>query len=246
MKHTNKLLLLLVVTVSVLFFNACDDDSDMPAPTSGTVNFVFKNEVDGQLIQQNSMIYSNTAGNSYSVTLLKYYISNITFVNSDGSEFVAPNYELVDDDSAGSKIFSMNVPFGNYTNLKFLMGVDSAKNHSGAQAGELSPDYGMFWDWNTGYVNFKHEGEFLDSAGVVQPIMYHYGDLKALIPHEMNIAFPVSTSPIIITVTFNLNKIYRSPNVIDFNGNNLNSGTPPWLLIMKENLPGAFTVTSIE
>ena len=243
----NKSILIILLTLLPFIFQSCDDDkNDDPAPTSGTVNFVFINEVDGQPVLPLNLNYTNEAGNAYSVNLLKYYISNVTFMKSDGTEFKAANYELINEDSLSSKNFSMNVPIGDYTGLKFLMGVDSAKNYSGAQAGELDPIYGMFWDWNTGYLYFKHEGEFIDSTGALLPIVYHYGGISGLVNHQMNISLPVSTVPKTITVTFNLNKLYRSPNVVDFNGNNLQSGLPGWVQTMKENFPGSFTVTSIQ
>ncbi len=244
-----KLKTLLPIIFFALVFHSCDEDDaddNVVTPTLGVVNFVFVNEVDGEPILPVNLNYTNDAGNAYSVNLLKYYISNITFVKSDGAKFKAPNYELVINDSVNSKTFSTIVPVGNYTTLKFLMGVDSIKNHSGAQSGELDPIYGMFWDWNTGYLYFKHEGEFIDSTGAVLPLVYHYGGPNALVEHELAIALPVSSTLRTITITFNLNKIYRSPNVVDFNGNNLQSGVPGWVSIMKQNFPGSFTVTSIQ
>lgn len=235
-----------VAITSLLLCNGCDEEKDDDfGPTTGTVYFNFNNVVDGVPVQPLNLNYTNDAGNNYSVNLLKYYISNIVFIKSDGTEFRAPNYELIDEDSASSKKFMVNLPFGDYTGLRFLMGVDSAKNFSGPQAGELDPIYGMLWDWNTGYLYFKHEGEFMDSTGVLQPIAYHYGGISALLNHEMNITLPVSGQPRIINITFNLNKIYRSPNVVDFNGNNLQSGAPGWIVTMKENFAGAFEVTGI-
>ena len=39
------------------------------------------------------------------------------------------------------------------------MGIDSLHNVSGAQAGALSLASGMFWDWNSGYIMLKAEGD---------------------------------------------------------------------------------------
>ena len=94
--------------------------------------------------------------------------------------------------------------------------------------------------------NYKHEGEFIDSTGIVQPLSYHYGTIGGLITHELNMTLPVSTTPKIVTITFNLNKIYRSPNVVDLNGNNIHSGVPGWIQTMKENFPGSFELTGIQ
>jgi hypothetical protein len=44
------------------------------------------------------------------------------------------------------------------TGIRFLLGVDSARNVSGIQTGALDPARGMFWTWNSGYVMAKIEG----------------------------------------------------------------------------------------
>ncbi len=126
------------------------------------------------------------------------------------------------------------------------MGVDSIKNYSGAQAGELDPIYGMLWDWNSGYVYYKHEGEFIDSTGAVQPLVYHYGTLAGLVSHELTIALPVSTAPRTIKIAFNVNKAYNSPNMIDFDTDNFNTSTPVWVKVMKKNFADSFSIVSIQ
>ena len=40
----------------------------------------------------------------------------------------------------------------------FLLGVDSLTNVSGAFGGDLDPIKGMYWAWNSGYINLKLEG----------------------------------------------------------------------------------------
>ena len=43
--------------------------------------------------------------------------------------------------------------------LTFNIGVDSLANVSGAMSGDLDPIKGMYWAWNTGYINAKIEGK---------------------------------------------------------------------------------------
>ena len=51
-----------------------------------------------------------------------------------------------------------DVPEGSYTEMSYVLGVDSTRNVSGAQAGALSTANGMFWSWSTGYIMLKAEG----------------------------------------------------------------------------------------
>jgi hypothetical protein len=240
MKKLTLLPFLLLFTI----FSACKKDKEEPTPY-GIAYFVFSNTVDGQPVQLGVMNYTNDAGNTYSIDILKYYISNMVFVRDDNSEVKAENYELIDESKSDSKIFSVSLPHGTYKKMRFMMGVDSLRNVSGAQSGDLDPINGMFWDWNTGYIYFKHEGNFLDTHNDLQPLTYHYGAIQALVNDQLVFDLPISAAPKFVSVSFNLNKVYRSPNVIDFNGNNIHSGDPVWLQTLKQNFPGAFEVTSV-
>lgn len=42
--------------------------------------------------------------------------------------------------------------------ISFDLGVDSLTNMAGAQGGALDPIQGMYWAWQSGYINFKLEG----------------------------------------------------------------------------------------
>ncbi len=239
--------IILFLTLSgTLFLAGCKKDEDPKPVLQGTVYFVFENVIDGQPVQPGGLNYTNDAGNVYSVDLLKYYISNLLFLKDNNDVFAAPNYELIDEGQSGPHIFAVTLPQGRYVKLRFFMGVDSLRNVSGAQSGALDPVNGMFWDWNTGYVYFKHEGEFLDSHGDLQPLTYHYGAIEALVTKQSDIDLTVGDAPRIIKITFNLNALYRSPNVVDFNGNNIHSGDPIWVQTLRANFPGAFEVTVVQ
>ena len=93
-------------------------------------------------------------------TKLKYYVSNFRLKKSDGSWWTHPeSYFLVDMSDASSKTLTISdVPEGTYTEVSYVMGVDSLRNVSGAQTGALSTTNGMFWSWNSGYIMVKAEG----------------------------------------------------------------------------------------
>jgi len=214
---------------------------------SGVVRFEFENYVDAAPLQLGPLAYTNQAGNVFSVDLLKYYISNVRFFNQGAEVYAAPNYELLDASDPLSLKFDMPVPIGSFDEVRFLLGVDSARNFSGAQNGELDPVYGMFWDWSTGYIYFKHEGQFIDNTGATQPIVYHFGALPALREHPFNAVFSLASGQTrTITFRFNLNKLYRSPNVVDFNGNNIHSGGSSWVNTIRTNFQDAFQLVSIN
>ncbi len=125
-------------------------------------------------------MYTNSFGESFTVSKFKYYVSNIELKNSvTGATSVVPNsYYLVNEADSSSKNILISIPDGNYTEISFLLGVDSLKNVSGAQSGALDPANDMFWTWNTGYVMAKLEGTSLVSNQVHHKIEYHIGGFK--------------------------------------------------------------------
>jgi len=97
---------------------------------------------------------------TFNFTTCKYYLSNFQFRKTDGTWWSHPfSYNLVAVSQSNVSTFVLpEVPFGTYDSVRFLIGIDSAKNVSGAQAGDLAPSNGMFWSWSSGYIMIKLEG----------------------------------------------------------------------------------------
>jgi hypothetical protein len=146
----------------------CKSDKGEPHPTGPAgVDIEFENVVGNSALQLNSTApYSTPAGDQFTVTTLRYYISNIKLKRADGSEYVQPeSYYLIDQERPASQKFTIpNVPAGDYTGLTFTIGVDAARNVAGAQTGALAPS-DMFWDWSSGYIFTKLEGRSPQAPG---------------------------------------------------------------------------------
>lgn len=134
-------------------------------------------------MQLKTAMYTNAAGDTFNITLFKYYLSNFSLTDKAGRQ-VRPSdaWFLVNEDSAGSrKLLLKNCPAGTYTQLSFMIGVDSVLNFSGAQSGALDPMHGMFWSWNSGYIMAKLEGTSPSSRLTNHIIQFHIGGYRA--PH---------------------------------------------------------------
>src|SRR5690606_28100129 len=138
--------------------------------------------------------YQNSLGESYTVSLFNYYLSNFRLLKEDGSEYkIEESYFLVKHSPTGNMrhFHLMDLPEGNYTGIRFLIGVDSIRNVSGAQTGDLAVDHGMFWTWNTGYIMAKLEGnspQVPDGGKFMHHIGGFAGENSAL--HEVTLEFP--------------------------------------------------------
>jgi hypothetical protein len=72
--------------------------------------------------------------------------------------------------------------FGRGDELSFNLGVNSAMNTSGALSGALDPSNGMFWSWQSGYINFKIEGISPSCDTRKNKFQFHIGGYKE--PHK--------------------------------------------------------------
>lgn len=117
-------------------------------------------ESTGTEFELNTAYVHPTTGDTLTFTTLKYYISNFKLKKEDGTWWTHPSsYFLVDlSTPASTSLLLSDIPVGNYTEISYVMGVDSTRNVSGAQSGALSTTNGMFWSWNSGYIMAKAEG----------------------------------------------------------------------------------------
>lgn len=137
----------------------------------------FDNEVDDQPLVLDSAKYIAANGDSFIVKKYRYYISNIKLETTDGKVYAEPeSYHLMDHKNAATRNLNLkNLPEGTYNKITFMIGVDSLRNVSGAQTGDLDPMKGMFWDWNTGYIMSQLEGRVLDGSKFGVLMALHLG-----------------------------------------------------------------------
>jgi len=101
-----------------------------------------------------------SSANSIKIDVFRCYISSISLLFEDGTIFEEPDsYHLIDKDQAQSmQILLSGIPDKSIAALRYSVGTDSLINVSGAMDGDLDPINGMYWTWNSGYINFKLEG----------------------------------------------------------------------------------------
>jgi hypothetical protein len=238
---------LLLMALCTIAISSCRKDVDTKCKSYTRVN-VFN--VIGENEFHLDSAYTNGAGEAYNAYMLKYYISHMKLVNENGERVELYGHELIDQSVPTSlQLDQVEIPDGHYTSIEFNLGVDSLNNHSGDQAGDLDPMYGMIWTWNTGYIFFKHEGYFTSStSGTEQPLIYHYGTDRALVPISLPIELHADRSASVINLQFDLNKLYSNPNTIAFTGNNnhqsISTSDIPWINALRANFPNAFSASA--
>lgn len=237
----------------VLFWTSCGKDEVTPVPDpqpapveTGTLKLEFKHKVDTAALAFGKN-YVNAKGDTFKVSKFNYYISNIRLVKSDNSVYSETNsYHMVKHSQAASTIISLtNIPPGAYTSVSFMLGVDSARNVSGAQSGDLDPAVAsdMYWSWNSGYIFLKMEGSSPKSGEVSKNLEYHIGGYGGVNKTQRSFNFNfgssnanVSTSATLaLEIGVNLNEIFVSPNLIDVSTQHTIVSPGPNAKLMADN-----------
>ncbi len=225
------------------------DPIPTPVPTTGTASFHVQNKVGNDALSLGLMHYVNANGDSFQVDLLKYYISHFEWLRADGTSFHSENYQLINQSNPSSLDFNLsNIPNGTYTGLRFYLGVDSLSNHTLTNNDALDASSGMIWSWNTGYIFFKHEGKYVDSNHVHQPLLYHYGTDRGYATVNLPLDHLIINSDTrSLNLQFDLAQLYSNPNLIDFsiwnNNQSLTTQEYPWIDAMKQNFSQSFSVS---
>ena len=171
----------LLATSATLLLGSCKKDGDSAQPTVGPVSFELENLVGTKALALDGTSYATAGGETFTVSTLKYYISNIKFSKADGSTYAAPNtYFLVDAAKPSTSNFTLqDVPTGDYTGVSFLVGVDSTTTKADplTLTGDLNPANNMYWAWNSGHIFMKLEGT-VTSASPAKALTCHIGGYR--------------------------------------------------------------------
>ncbi len=144
----------------------------LPVKTEQAFSFQLK-----QLVGESNLVYNqiftDTTGRTFTLSDCRFYISNIVLIKNDNTEVPLTGKVILADPY--QSVYALgNVPVGNYSGFRFLMGLDSATNHADPTqypsdnplSLQINP---MHWSWNSGYLFMKMEGAVDTSANANQP-----------------------------------------------------------------------------
>ena len=125
--------------------------------------------------------YVSQKGDSLRINKFKWYFSDLKLHFTDGhSETIGKKYTLLDADSLAVPAYKM-ADFKNSSPgyLELSIGIDSIPNTQGALSNELDVQNGMYWAWQSGFINWKIEGTSSSCATHKQHYTFHVGGYKA-------------------------------------------------------------------
>ena len=228
-------------TLSIFFlilalgFTACKKDE----VTETKIIFKFEHLVGTDEVEFDDIKYENAYGNKYSVSTLKYFVSNITLHDESGSLMINwAQYVDARDNSTHTFDPGLKVPVGTYTKVSFTFGLDSANNVSGRFTNP--PENLMEWPepLGGGYHYMKLEGKF-DSVGTTKNYQAHTGPTMGNQNYfEVSLtdaAFSCTCEQKTITIKMDINKWWENPNTLDLNEMSMVMGNQPMQEKLKSN-----------
>ena len=136
-------------------------------------------------------------GDSLQFDNIRFYISDIQFESEHG--------EIIRDISTAHLIdvfepTTLVIPFNNpnikrLKKIRFNVGIDSTTSVSGALGGDLDPTRGMYWAWQSGYVNMKIEGRSPQCPNRKNVFQFHIGGYMQPFYAMRQLELPLNVEP---------------------------------------------------
>lgn len=240
-------------TIALLLLS-CNEDNDDMDTAYGSLNLVFENTVASSPLTLNTQTYANLSGEGYSVSELKYIISNIQLTRSDNTVHTIPvdkSYFVINE--AGIKTALLDsIPVGDYTGINFGFGVDPTRYPIESGSVNFIPtaeEAGMLWTWSAGYKFLKFEGTYSTTVDTddANPFTYHVGSHGANLDNykEINLAFAKAVTASSTTtqiINFDVAKIFDSTNTMSLVAKDDIQVDPENAPKIAENVRTAFSI----
>lgn len=209
----------------------------------------------GDEVLEPGKTYTNAAGEEFTVSTFKYYISQLGLSGKTYAMAKAGNHYLINEEKPESKTISdvLEIQPGVYSKLGILLGVDSLHNVSGAQTGALDPIHGMFWTWNTGYIMAKLEGHSPVSKMPGNFFEFHIGGYKGEYQVQKWIYLPFpktvsidNNSTVKIRIGVDLLQWFRDPATVSIAAKSSITSPGPNAKRIADNYYDMFSVIDVK
>ncbi|MEW7289814.1 MbnP family protein [Aquimarina sp. 2304DJ70-9] len=249
----------LAIVISVISCKDDDDNAITPPETFGTVALDFKNTINNTGIELGTDSYTNQSNEEYTISELKYIISNIVLIKANGEEFIYPvdrSYFVINQEVVASQKISLSdINAGEYTKIRFGFGVEASKYPFESGMADFIPtaeDNGMLWSWSAGYKFLKFEGTFTFGPKIDEPFIIHVGSHGATLDNyqEITVELPEaltiaeSSSPE-VAINVDVAKIFDSTNTHSLDKASNVQVDPINAPIIAKNISTMFSVTGV-
>ena len=192
----------------------------------GDLSIIIHPVFNGKPLLLNEGQYITGTGDTITIEEFRFYMSHPRMINQEYVYHEEKSYHLPDASDSLSLHFVINrIPSGHYSSFDFMIGVDSMASVSGAMDGALDPTLGMYWAWNTGYINAKLTGHSPVCKTLHHAFEFHIGGYlppyqtirKVSLPVDLNISSGKTSSLDIdadVAVWFRNIRLFALNNVV--------------------------------
>lgn len=181
-------------SITMLLLSACKKDqlTVYNPNVKAELSVEFDNIVGSSDLKLNTETYTNASGELFSISKLKYFVSNFKLIKTDGTEYIVPQqdcYFLIDENDESTHEPVLNVPEGEYKSISFMVGIDNPKNcqdprTSNGMLDTATTAADMYWNNSQGYIFFNMEGS--SAFATSGDFKYHIGGSGAILSPAIN------------------------------------------------------------
>jgi hypothetical protein len=239
MKHPRYSICVAMLALALGLSGCGDDDPTGGDETSITMRTKFNLNVDGQPILLNQLAYTNSSGTTYSISGIRFVISDVVLHGQGGTAIKVADLHYFDSSEISTQTFEYTgLPHEEWTSVSFTFGLDETDNVRDKYVSRTQFHLDMQWPQilgaNLGYHYMQLEGEYSTGGGTAA-YTTHTGprqldgtnpDFPGIIdatPYHFHFAVDLPFTPTHIhnegrgdlTINFNLNDWYKDSDAGD-------------------------------
>ncbi|MCA0427200.1 MAG: hypothetical protein LCH37_07165 [Bacteroidetes bacterium] len=146
------------------------------ASDSLSIAFTASSGKPGTKIQRNQWIKTG-AHDSLRISDFRFYISNVQLLHQGKIVFTdSLEGHLINPFQAEQSKLMLSKPrLPEFDEIKLGIGIDSLTSVDGPKSNDLDPIQGMYWTWQSGYINLRIEGQHSASTLPNNEFFFHLG-----------------------------------------------------------------------
>jgi len=162
--------------------------------------------------------YISKQKDTLKITRLKFYISDFQVKYDDNTIISDNKSHLIDFEKPNTSFFNIAKNYKKkIKSINFSIGVDSLASVSGALSGDLDPSNGMYWAWQSGYINMKIEGTSSSCKTRKNIFNFHIGGYLKPYNAIQKIEIPINKIQNQINLTLDLEEFFNEINLKEIN-----------------------------
>lgn len=249
-----------LIAVIAFVITSCSKNDDEKISGQGNLGVEFDNVFGTADLILNSQSNVTSQSETLKISSVKYIISNIVLTKEDGTTYTYPksqSYFIVDESEEATHLLELSaIPAGNYTKIKFGIGVDQSQWDLGeTNQGDfltIAQNNSMFIDSNFGYKFISMDGKFTSSTNTTETAFklqtnktnsaYNYTEVTLPFPDlalvRTTITPEIHVFADVSKIIDGTHKMKFSDNPIIIDGDNLS--------LMTQNLATMFSVAHVH